>query len=125
MYRLGSVVAVPGPPSLRAKMRSKVLKLLMMSIISTKKWLGVSMGKVMDLNCCHLVAPSMLEASYKLLGMSCRAARYYSISRLFCNCALCPPKNNSIFHNFLLQELCTVRVPHTNFLLAPAAATPC
>ena len=49
MYILSNVVEVPGPPSVSAKIRSKVLKLLMVSMINTKKWLGVSMGKVMEL----------------------------------------------------------------------------
>ena len=75
MYILSKVVAVPGPPSVNAKIRSKVLKLLMVSMINTKKWLGVSMGKVMERNCRHLLAPSMLAASYRLDGISCNAAR--------------------------------------------------
>ena len=75
MYILSSVVAVPGPPSVRQKIKSNVLKLLMMSIISTKKWLGVSIGNVMRRKRWNPVAPSIMAASCSSGGTSCSAAR--------------------------------------------------
>ena len=75
MYFAKTVVAVPGPPSVSVKMRSKVLKLFIVSIITTKNVEEVSIGTVIRRNICQELAPSMRAASYKDGEMPCKPAR--------------------------------------------------
>ena len=44
-------------------------------VITTKKVVGASMGRVTLINCRHGPAPSTVAASYKTLGMFCRPAK--------------------------------------------------
>ena len=75
MFRLMTVVAWPGPPSVRDWMTVKFCRLVMMELMVKKKVVGATAGMTTFLICCHLLAPSISAASTWDLSTFCSAPR--------------------------------------------------
>ena len=63
-----------GPPPVVIQTRGKTCIVQMKSSMAMLMMIGVSCGMVMLQNFCTPLAPSMVAASYKSTGMTCRPA---------------------------------------------------
>src|SRR3954471_12904902 len=65
MYRSAVRVSLPGPPPVMICDWPTMLNDAITCNVMTSKRIGRRLGTVTDLNCCHLFAPSIDDASYR------------------------------------------------------------
>src|SRR5687768_12462486 len=76
MYCSAERVEKFGPPEVMMYIWSNTFSEAMICSTTTSDVVRASSGRVMLQTCCHGLAPSMADASYRSRGMSCNPARY-------------------------------------------------